>query len=179
MLDVQPLPSRSGQRRVPVVALDFDDFYQAQWPAIVRLCTAVTRKQSVAEEIAQDAFLTAYRKWTTVSELEQPGAWVRRVALNRAVSVGRPLLAEARLMARIRRSDAVHTFDAGRDEVWSAVRSLPRRQAQVVALMVLEDRSVTDVADILSIDEDTVRSHWRRARVALATTINELAQEQR
>jgi RNA polymerase sigma-70 factor (ECF subfamily) len=53
-------------------------------------------------------------------------------------------------------------------EFWAAVRTLPRRQAQVVALYYLEDRSVADVADILDMTLGTVKRHLYDARRSLA-----------
>ena len=52
-------------------------------------------------------------------------------------------------------------------EFWRAVRSLPRRQAQVIALHYLEDRSVLEVAKILEIAEGTVKKHLHDGRLAL------------
>jgi RNA polymerase sigma-70 factor (ECF subfamily) len=53
-------------------------------------------------------------------------------------------------------------------DVWEAVRRLPKRQAQVVALYYLEDRSLDDVAAALAMSVETVRTHLRRARQRLA-----------
>ena len=42
----------------------FDDFYRTEYAAAVRLAWTLTGRQDVAEEIAQDAFLAAHRRWT-------------------------------------------------------------------------------------------------------------------
>ena len=42
-------------------------------------------------------------------------------------------------------------------EFWEAVRSLPRRQAQVIALRYLDDRSVAGIAEILGTATGTVK----------------------
>jgi len=36
----------------------------------------------VAEELDQETFLVAYRDWDRISRLDNPRAWVRRVAIN-------------------------------------------------------------------------------------------------
>ncbi len=56
---------------------------------------------------------------------------------------------------------------------WDAVRRLPRRQAQCVALHYLEDRSVADIARVLGIGEATVRVHLHRGRSTLAAALHE------
>jgi len=57
---------------------------------------------------------------------------------------------------------------AGDPEFWAAVRALPRRQAQVMALYYLEDRSVAQVAEILDVTLGTVKRHLHNGRQALA-----------
>ena len=47
---------------------------------------------------------------------------------------------------------------------WAEVRRLPRRQAQTLALFYLEDRSVTETAEILGCSESTAREHLMRGR---------------
>ena len=60
------------------------------------------------------------------------------------------------------------TGAAGDAEFWDAVRSLPRRQAQVVALHYLEDLSVADVAEVLEMAPGTVKKHLHDGRRTLA-----------
>ena len=62
--------------------------------------------------------------------------------------------------------------------LWEAVRSLPERQAHVVALHYLEDRPIGEIAEILQCAEGTVKSHLHRGRLALARTL-ELSKEGR
>jgi RNA polymerase sigma-70 factor (ECF subfamily) len=49
-------------------------------------------------------------------------------------------------------------------EFWAAVRSLPRRQAQVIALRYLDDRPVAEIAEILGTAEGTVKKHLHEGR---------------
>ena len=56
---------------------------------VVGLSYVLSGSRSGAEDLAQDAFVAAYRLWDRISGYENPGAWVRRVAVNRSISVGR------------------------------------------------------------------------------------------
>jgi RNA polymerase sigma-70 factor (ECF subfamily) len=148
----------------------FDEFYAAEYAGVVRLAVALTGRRDVAEELAQESFVAAYRRWSRVSTLNNPAGWVRRVATNRCVSSGRRYVTELRLLTRLRQERAVsprsdHVQD---DELWAVVRSLPRRQAQVLALAFVEERSVTDIAELLGCGQETVRTHLRRGRHAVA-----------
>ncbi len=149
---------------------DFAAFYQSEYRSVVALAYALTGRAAVAEELAQDAFLVAHRNWARVSVYEVPGAFVRRVVANMSVSFTRRLGAEARALARLaarspRWSTPLEPTDA---DFWRSVRSLPRRQAQVLALRYLEDRSDDEIAAILGCSVSTVRVHLHNGRVALA-----------
>jgi RNA polymerase sigma-70 factor (ECF subfamily) len=64
------------------------------------------------------------------------------------------------------------------EAVWAAVRALPPRQAQVVALFYVDDRSVADIARILECAEGTVKAHLHAARQALSRALGNDLQEE-
>jgi RNA polymerase sigma-70 factor (ECF subfamily) len=155
------------------VGEDFESFYRAEYPRIVRLVLASTGRFDLAEELAQDAFLSAHHHWAKVSGYDDPGGWVRRVALNAATSAWRRRKNEAAASVRLGSGDRPSTPLPDRDErVWAAVRRLPRRQSQVMILIAVDDCSVATVASTLGIGENSVRTHIRRAREALARDLS-------
>src|SRR5919197_5813127 len=79
----------------------FEQFYERQYHSLVSLGYALIGSWPAAEDLAQEAFLAAHQAWQRISRYEQPGAWVRRVAANRAVSLRRHQLAEARSLLRL------------------------------------------------------------------------------
>lgn len=153
-------------------AASFDAFFVAQYRRVAALALVLTGRRTVAEDCAQDAFVAAFRHWDRISTYEDPGAWVRRVVVNVATSTLRRRTREARALARLplRREHGQDAFD---DEFWAAVRGLPRRQAQCIALHYLEDRSIADIAELLQISPATVRVHLHEGRTALAQLLEE------
>ncbi|MGQ0804694.1 MAG: sigma-70 family RNA polymerase sigma factor [Actinomycetota bacterium] len=148
----------------------FDDFFRRERTAVVGLAYALSGSRVAAEDLAQDAFIAAYRRW---DEIEQPAAWVRRVVANLAVSGFRRRAAEARAITRLR-SERPRSFDpmpAEDEELWKAVRRLPKRQAQVIALRYLEDLSVAEIAAVLDTAEGTVKATLFQARRSLARAL--------
>jgi RNA polymerase sigma factor (sigma-70 family) len=157
--------------------LDFTAFYRAEFNSIAALVQSFTGRRDAAEEIAQDAFVIAHARWSKVSGFDRPGAYVRRVALNRAVSGFRRSQAERRALDRMGHRAGATTSaapDAVDQRLWAQVRALPARQAQVIALTYVEDRSVAQIAEILGTSESSVKTHLQRARTSLAAALADL-----
>ena len=150
---------------------DFEEFYRAELPRLVALARSLCGP-ALADDVAQEAMLAAYRRWKQVRELERPDAYVRRACANLAVSQVRRRLVEVRALARLtaRRSPPVEV-DEPTETFWSHVRALPARQAQVVALHYVLDLGVDEVAATLEISTGTVKTHLSRARAQLAQVL--------
>ncbi len=152
----------------------FEAFYARERTSVVGLAYVLSGSRLGAEDLAQDAFLAALRHWDRISTYDDPGAWVRRVVANRAVSRFRRRAAEARALLRFRSERHVLGEIPGESAiVWDAVRRLPRRQAQVVALRYLEGWPISDIARILDCSENTIKTHLRRAKDTLARRLGE------
>jgi RNA polymerase sigma-70 factor, ECF subfamily len=147
----------------------YERFFLREYRGVVELAYALSGNRAGAEDIAQEAFLRAHRDWQRVGRYQYPGAWVRRVAANLATSAVRRRLIEARALARVwaRQEPALAELPASEADFWRAVRSLPRRQAQAVALHHLEDLPVAEIAQVLGCAEGTVKAHLHHGREAL------------
>lgn len=154
---------------------DFVAFYRREYPRVVALGFALTGRRSTAEDLAQDAFFAAHQRWSRVGAYDHPEAFVRRAVANAAISAGRRLAAEARALRRLALRSRTGTADLDPPDAhfWEAVRRLPARQAQVIALYYLEDRSAEDIAAILGCAVGTVPVHLHRARQALQTMLDQ------
>lgn len=152
---------------------DFDVFYRREFAAIAVVAGATVGDRSAGEDIAQEAFSRASERWSTVSTYDKPGAWVRRVAINLALSRRRRLANEAKALRRVGRAEEVSTQRQGDPEIWNAVDQLPPRQRAVVALHYLDDLAVADIAEILEISVSATTSHLHKARQNLARILGE------
>ncbi len=148
----------------------YQAFYHRELPAMAALAAAVTGSHVQAEDIAQDALIKAYQRWDTVSTYDKPGAWLRRVTINQALSARRRATAEVKAKLRLgaERVPTLAPAPAVHDDVWAAVRSLPGKQRAAVALHYLEDLPVAEIAEILDCAESTAKVHLHRGRAALA-----------
>ena len=106
----------------------FEGFYQREYLRVVALAFAISGDRSAAEDIAQDAFIAAHRHWDRIGRFDAPGAWVRRVATNGAISRRRRSGSESKALGRIaleQRVVAPNELTAESAELWAAVRQLP------------------------------------------------------
>lgn len=147
----------------------FELFYQQEYASVVALAYGLSGGLWVAEDLAQEAFLRAHRDWVRVGEMDSPGAWVRRVALNLARSRLRRLRSETMARLRLGPSTVMAESPDGREveAFWAEVRRLPTRQAQAVALRYIDDLSVGEIAQVLEIAEGTVKALLHQGRERL------------
>jgi RNA polymerase sigma-70 factor (ECF subfamily) len=149
---------------------DFNAFFRAHYRSVTSLAYGLCGDMGRAEDLAQDAFVAAHRSWRQVGEYDDPGAWVRRVVANKATSLRRTRSAERRAFLRLgtRRRSTETDSEIDDDAVWAAVRALPRRQAQVVALTFLDQLDADEIARVLQCGEASVKTHLHRAKATLA-----------
>ena len=62
-------------------AVDFDAFYVVELPRLTALARGLGGA-ALAEDVAQEAMMVAYRRWAHVAELDRPDLWVRRTCAN-------------------------------------------------------------------------------------------------
>jgi RNA polymerase sigma-70 factor, ECF subfamily len=98
----------------PTVA--FETFYADHVATTLAVLLALRGPRVTAEELVQEAFERAHRRWDEVGVMARPDLWVQRVALNLAASQLRRLAAEGRALVRSagRRADAGVEVEVGR-----------------------------------------------------------------
>ena len=139
---------------------------------MVGLAYALSGSRSSSEDLAQEAFIAAHRNWDRIGAYDKPEAWVRRIVSNLSVSRFRRRVSETKALTRLAgfgtATSVLPELPSEADSFWSAVRKLPKRQAQTIALYYLEDRSVADIAEILECSPSTVKVQLHKGRRQLA-----------
>lgn len=152
----------------------FEAFYRSNYRQVLACVFGLSQPGS-AEDLTQEAFLAASQRWDEVGALDNPGAWVRRVAINRAASAYHRRRAEARAILRLsgRNHEIVPPMSAPAEEVWTAVRLLPRRQREAIVLCLVAGYSRSEAAEMMGVGVETVKSHLQRGRQTLAGILKE------
>lgn len=158
-------------------ASQLEALFRAHYVALVRLAVVLTGNPAVAEELGQEAFARFHRSGAR----PRPGAelaYLRRTVVNLSHNhrgrvaflqrvpsdVGTPPgTPEQEALASERRRAIAH-----------AVRRLPPRQRDCVALHYFAELSVEEIADTIGVRTGSVKTHLHRARATLATRLEEL-----
>ncbi len=152
-------------------ANEVEELFRTEFPRLVRALT-VAFDAEVAADAVQEAFLEANRKWGRIQTYTDPAAWVRRVAINRALNVRRNVRRRHEILASIRPVPAGDLTDSLLD-LRAAIDALPERMRLAVCLYYLADLSLNDVADALGTSAGTVKSNLHDARNRLQSTLRE------
>jgi RNA polymerase sigma-70 factor (ECF subfamily) len=165
------------EKAYPSLAVLYTAFYLKSYRRAVGVAYGISGSRAAAEEIAQEAFLVALRRWAEVSQFDDPSVWVYAVTINIARNVVRRRLAEMRAMKRwVAKNEHLFTpreLSIESKELWKAVRRLPRRQAQVIVLHYQLGYHVDEIAKNLGISSNTVKVQLKNARAGLAKLLSE------
>jgi RNA polymerase sigma-70 factor (ECF subfamily) len=131
----------------------------------------VSGSRPAAEDAVQEALLRAWERSERGERIDSLPAWVTTVSLNLARSGLRRVLAERRARARLGGADPAEPEDADRIDLERALAALPRRQREAVVLRYYLGMDTREVAQLLHVNEGTVKSTLFRARATLARAL--------
>jgi RNA polymerase sigma-70 factor, ECF subfamily len=178
-----------------VLAGDRDAFRRLvdrEGPSVVSACARILGDRAEAEDVAQEAFVIAYRSLGSWRADGAFGAWLSRIAVRLAVRRASqrrqvtwldPIAAESDMPGRDRyrtsvSSDAldpaVSMLRTERDaHIRAAVASLDEPYREVVALRFFAERSLAEIAEATDRPLNTVKTHLHRGLARLRRTLEE------
>jgi RNA polymerase sigma-70 factor (ECF subfamily) len=153
-----------------------EHLYRRHWPWAHRAAYLVVHDAAAAEDIAQEAFLSAIRSLDRFDRRRPFGPWLNRIVVNRAIDWARARslrsetaadptseTASARQPEPQELSSAVYS-----DDVVAALRTLSPEQRALVVLRYLLEYTPGEIAQALGLPRGTVNSRLRRALDRLA-----------
>ncbi|MEE1928614.1 SigE family RNA polymerase sigma factor [Streptomyces sp. TRM 70351] len=155
---------------------DFRSFVHSRWSRLLRTAYLLTGHHQDAEDLVQAALARAYTRWEKVRRARDPDAYVWRILINtntdrlRRNRISEWLTHWLPERATSDRADQV----VERSVLLDALRTLPVRQRATVVLRYLEDRSESEVAELLGTGVGTVRSQTARALTRLRAELPRL-----
>jgi RNA polymerase sigma factor (sigma-70 family) len=150
---------------------EFDLFVLKSRERLIRYTKAITGDGQAAQDIAQETFVRAWQRWSTVREYAQPEAWCRHVAHNLAVGRWRRLKRSASMPHHLATPIAASS-DIGHVDVAAAIRALPKGERNAIVMSAVLDMSVREIAQELRVSEGTVKSWLSRGRTRLRRSLS-------
>lgn len=137
---------------------DFLTFYREHFERAVRLGWLLCRSSIVAEDLAQDAFISLRSQF---DEVQSPVAWLNRAIVNRARTWHRDQQRHRRKLAAVESEQP--SLEAADLDLLNAVAGLPYRQRVVVVARYWGGWSEAEIAHALDCRPGTVKSLASRA----------------
>jgi RNA polymerase sigma factor (sigma-70 family) len=157
-------------REAPVNPPSFDELFLDQHDRLYRALYFVTGSREDAEELMQDAFVKLWERWASISEIDDPVAWLFRVSLNGfRMRKRRAAVAARRLVPIPKQLDPYDDIDL-REDIRKMLLGLPPRQRAALVLTEIFEFSSEQAARILGIRPATVRALASQGRAALRAT---------
>jgi RNA polymerase sigma-70 factor (sigma-E family) len=165
-------PSEAAATRALVVEL-----FESEGHALVRLARLFVDDRNAAEDLVQEAFIRLVRSAHRIHDMERAPAYLRSIVVNLARDHNRRGLVSLRHQlpfddARAATEDALELRD-DQAQVLDALRDLPRRQRDCLVLRYYEERSVDEIALVLGISRNSVKTHLTRGLAALRLALAE------
>ena len=170
---------------------EFGSWMAAEQRRIFLLCRRMLQDPEDADSATQDTFLKAWQALNQPKSkrLDDPGKWLTRIAVNTCLDRlrsqrwqfwrKRPKQEDESAILQL----AQATDPSAEDQVFArqirqrldtAVAKLSLRQRAVFNLRHYEDRSLAEIAEILSLDVGTVKVHLFRAMEKLREELHDL-----
>ena len=152
---------------------------------VFRLALSILGDPAEANEVMQETFLSALRALPTYEEKKSLKAWLYTIALNHS----RSHLRKRKILERLR-STLTSIFRVESEKqlspeeaviqnekeaaLWRSLNQLDERHRIVVILRYFHELPVTEISEILSVNEGTIHSRLHNAREKLRDSLNHI-----
>jgi RNA polymerase sigma-70 factor (ECF subfamily) len=149
--------------------------FRRHWGPAYRAAYLVVRDRHAAEDIVQEAFLSALRALARFDRRRPFAPWLHRIVVNRAIdwSRARALRREVGEATEPGESNPSTSHAAYSDDVVTALAALPADQRAVVVLRHVLGYTPGEIAKLLGYPRGTVNSRLRRGLDRLAAELEE------
>lgn len=154
--------------------------YKLYYKAMYNTSLRIVNDTMEAEDIMQEAFLSAFEKLHTFSGKVTFGAWLKRIVINRSLdylnrkkAIFEDIEDQYKLSEETAEPTNGEDLEYQVDQVREAIKRLPHGYRVILSLYLLEGYDHEEISEILDISSSTSRSQFSRARQKLARELEE------
>ncbi|MGQ0428849.1 MAG: RNA polymerase sigma factor [Gammaproteobacteria bacterium] len=159
----------------------FERLVPAYRRRVFGLAYSVLRDRAAAEDLAQEVFVKLWRALPNYDGRARLSTWIYAITRNAAISAlrGRRRSVSISDPSVLEEVQAIASEPAVQDDpaLWRQVEALPERQRQAVILYYQDERPVEEVAEMMGMPVNTVKTHLHRARANLAAALSATGRE--
>src|SRR4029079_1341832 len=153
-----------------------EELFRGHWRSVHRSAWLVVHDAAAAEDIAQEAFVSALRALDRFDRRRPLAPWLHRIVVNRAIDWSRARALRPETGAdTLPEPVAPEVADELVDELVAALADLGPEHRAVVVLRHLLGYTPGEIAAMLDLPRGTVNSRLRRALDALAKELEALS----
>jgi RNA polymerase sigma factor (sigma-70 family) len=154
-------------------ATQFKQLYDQEYLSVYRSIRAVVMDSAAAEDLTQETFVRAYRARHRYTPTAPPGAWLRRIGINLAISHLRRQKLARFLPARLYMAPDRRDYDRAeaRNVVGKAMAVLSPKLRVAVVLHYYDGLTREEIASVLGVPAGTVASRIAKAVAIMRKTI--------
>lgn len=147
------------------------ELFAQEGSSLVRLARLFVDDRNAAEDLVQEAFIRLARNVQRIEDRGRAPAYLRSIVLNLARDHNRRGLVSLRHhlpLDEVRASteDEI-VLSAERQRILDALRDLPLRQRSCLVLRYYEELGIDDIAEVLGISRNSVKTHLSRGLAAM------------
>ncbi|UII20646.1 RNA polymerase sigma factor [Fulvivirga ligni] len=163
---------RNGNRKA------YSELYQLYAKAMFNVCLRMVKDRNDAEDVLQDAFVSAFKNLTSYKGDSTFGAWLKRIVINKSINFLQKKrlefddvdnYEEPVLVSESEDPDIQYKVDL----IKEAMMQLPDGYRIVFSLYLMEGYDHSEIAEILDISESTSKSQLNRSKTKLKQIIKE------
>jgi RNA polymerase sigma-70 factor, ECF subfamily len=145
----------------------FDTFFQEEHERLFKALYFVTGNREDAEELMQEAFLRLWERWDEIERIDDPTAYLFRVALNAFRSRRRRTTTALRHLMPVSEGRDMFLDAEMRTDIRQLLLACTPRQRAALVLLDLLGYPSEQAARILHVRPSTVRALATQGRAAL------------
>lgn len=140
----------------------FRGLFEIYAPRLLAMAARITGSAAVADDLVQDAFLKIWVARDQLTEVAQPGAWIRKICFFQAVNYVRRQNIRDKVMDAVEHEKSPEPdmveFRQLLDLVNKAVQQLPEKQQQIYRLSREQGLSINEIAAHMGLAISTVKN---------------------
>ena len=153
----------------------YEELYRLYSRAMYNVSLRITNDKAEAEDVLQEAFVSAFQYLNTFNQTSSFGAWLKRIVVNKSLNNIKRRRLDTIPLDTIPMEKELDTEEAQYDmdfeyditQVRRAIEQLPDGYRTVFSLYLLEGYDHREIAQILGISESTSKSQYNRSKKKL------------